>query len=221
MKLKGMSESLKTVNMKKYLSALVLGATSVILVSCGNKSAQQQTPEADPFIESMVVNDNKTLFGICSDEIGDNSIQLILDSGDTLTLDITEARENNKILGGLHSGCKLATITDDAKTKAELIINENSLLGNWVMLNPLDGSSYVGIRIKDGGIAESIEQSTIIYKTWRIVDGKLEITLVREGGGDMEEINVYDITKLDSDSLIYEDSEDFFDYIRQEKLSAE
>ena len=111
--------------------------------------------------------------------------------------------------------------TDDAKTKAELIINENSLLGNWVMLNPLDGSSYVGIRIKDGGIAESIEQSTIIYKTWRIVDGKLEITLVREGGGDMEEINVYDITKLDSDSLIYEDSEDFFDYIRQEKLSAE
>ena len=91
MKLKGMSESLKTVNMKKYLSALVLGATSVILVSCGNKSAQQQqTPEADPFIESMIVNDNKTLFGICSDEIGENSIQLIIDSGDTLTLDITE-----------------------------------------------------------------------------------------------------------------------------------
>ena len=87
-------------------------------------------------------------------------------------------------------------------------------MGNWLMPNPIDGSSEVGIRIKDGGIAESIEQSSIIYKTWKIVDGKLEITLVREGGGDEEETNWYTIDKLDADSLVYHVNDEVFEYSR-------
>ena len=87
-------------------------------------------------------------------------------------------------------------------------------MGNWLMPNPIDGSSEVGIRIKDGGIAESIEQSSIIYKTWKIIDGKLEITLVREGGGDEEETNWYTIDKLDADSLVYHVNDEVFEYSR-------
>lgn len=108
----------------------------------------------------------------------------------------------------------MAVLLNDDKTVAQLVINETTLLGNWVMPNPLDGSSFVGISLKDGGIAESIDQSTIVYKTWRIVNGRIEIQSVREGGGDEEEINVYDIVKLDADSLVYKNEEDLFEYGR-------
>ena len=83
------------------------------------------------------------------------------------------------------------------------------------MPNPLDGSDEVGIRIKEGGIAESIEQSSIIYKTWRLSRGKLEIVLMREGGSEEDELNVYELVLLGADSLVYKDSEDTFEYTRQ------
>ena len=143
-----------------------------------------------------------------------NTLQMITDSGDTLSLSITDAKENGKVLGGYACGARIAVLLNDDKTVAQLVINETTLLGNWVMPNPLDGSSFVGISLKDGGIAESIDQSTIVYKTWRIVNGRIEIQSVREGGGDEEEINVYDIVKLDADSLVYKNEEDLFEYGR-------
>ena len=119
------------------------------------------------------------------------------------------------MFGGYGSGDKMAVLVNADKTEAELVINESTLLGNWVMPNPIDGSSIVGIALKDGGIAESIDQSTIVYRTWKIVDGRIEIQLMREGGGDEEETNVYDLVKLDADSLIYKNEEDLFEYGRQ------
>ena len=83
------------------------------------------------------------------------------------------------------------------------------------MPNPIDGSDEVGISIKEGGVAESIDQGTIIYRTWRLVKGHLEIVLVRDGANDVEELNIYDILKLTADSLVYKDSEETFEYSRQ------
>ena len=68
---------------------------------------------------------------------------------------------------------------------------------------------------RHGKVAESIEQSSIIYKTWRLSYGKLEIVLVREGGSEEDEVYQYDFVKLGADSLIYKDSEDVFEYGRQ------
>ena len=76
-------------------------------------------------------------------------------------------------------------------------------MGDWVMPDPIDGSAEVGIRIKEGGIAESIDQSVIVYRTWKIVNGDLEILLVREGGGDEQEVNSYEILTLGPDTLAY------------------
>ena len=93
------------------------------------------------------------------------------------------------------------------------------MLGNWVMPNPLDGSSELGMKIKEGGIVEGIDQSTIIYKTWKIFNGQLEIVSQREGGGDFEETNRYDLVFLSPDSLVFKDSEDIFEYGRQKEQS--
>ena len=96
-----------------------------------------------------------------------------------------------------------------------MVINQSTLLGSWVMPNPLDGSDEVGIRIKEGGIAESIEQPTISYRTWRLIRGQLEIVQVEEEGSGIEETYLYDIVLLGPDTLIYKDMEDTFEYSRQ------
>ena len=118
-------------------------------------------------------------------------------------MSMTNAQEAGQVFGGLQSGDRLAILANDKKTEAVKVINLNTLLGDWVMPDPLDGSAEVGIRIKEGGVAESIDQSTIIYKTWKIFNGKLEILSQREGGGDMEELNLYDLVLLGPDSLVY------------------
>jgi hypothetical protein len=107
------------------------------------------------------------------------------------------------VFGGLQMGDRLAVMANEKRTEATEIINLNTLLGDWVMPDPIDGSAEVGIRIKEGGVAESIEQSSIIYKTWKIFNGRLEILSQRDGGGDEEELNLYELVKLGADSLVY------------------
>lgn len=194
-----------------YLYMLTIG---LMAASCTyNKPQQFNHEETSDSI--VVVNHNRIVFGLCGEGSAMNTLQLLTDSGDTLSLDLSVARESNNIFGGYECGDKMAVLLTNDRSAAELVINETTLLGNWVMPNPLDGSSIVGISLREGGIAESIDQSTIVYKTWRIVDGGLEIQSVREGGGDVEETNVYRIVKLDADSLVYMNEEDLFEYSRQ------
>lgn len=143
-----------------------------------------------------------------------NTLQLITDTGDTLNLSLEKAKEENHVFGGYSVGDKMAVYMKKGSEQPSIVVNETTLLGNWIMPNPIDGSSTLGISIKDGGIAESINQPTMIYKTWRIVDGQLELTLVREGGGDEEETNVYTIEKIDADSLIFNEPEYRHEYSR-------
>jgi len=149
--------------------------------------------------------------------------------GDTLMLSLIEAKDQKQVFGGYAVGDRMAVMLKNDHV-AKLVINLSTLLGNWVMPNPIDGSSEMGIAIKEGGIAESIEQSSVIYKTWRIFNGKLEIFAQRDGGGDEEEIYLYDITKLTADSLTYVlpnanndgkrdflDGEEVYEYSRQQE----
>lgn len=64
---------------------------------------------------------------------------------------------------------------------------------------------------------EGIQQSSITYKTWRLVQGKLELVDVREGGGEEEEIILYNIVRLTPDSLILKEGEDTYEYGRQQQ----
>ena len=117
-------------------------------------------------------------------------------------------------------GDRLALMTNKKQTEATQVINMNYLLGDWVMPDPLDGSDEIGIRIKEGGVAESIEMTNITYRTWRIFNGKLEITSIREGGGEAEETNSFEIIKLSQDTLVYrainkpQDEIETFEYSR-------
>ena len=159
------------------------------------------------------INRDSTFYGICGDGSAMNTLQLITDVGDTVNLSIAEANEKGLCFGGFQSGDRMAVILKD-KTTARQVINQSALLGDWVMPNPIDGSSEMGIRIKDGGIAESIDQPALIYRSWKLYNGKLEIVAVREGGGDAVETNLYDIVAIGPDTLVFKDSEETYEYSR-------
>ena len=198
--------------MKKLSVFCVLSALIVIFGSCGNKAQKVPFDNGDSAYSSKA---DPTLFGVCGVETTMNTLQLITDTGDTLQLDLTSARDNDQVFGGMQVGDRMAVIANDEHTAAVLVINQAALLGNWVMPNPIDGSDEVGISIREGGIAESIEQSAIVYKTWKLTRGKLEIVLVREGGTEEEETYLYDLIKVSPDSLIFKDADDTFEYCRQ------
>jgi len=184
----------------------VLGLTAIAVVtlwSCGGGNNQQAAASMDEDSLQNVIPTDQTLYGICGEGTAMNTLQLLRDNGDTLNLSLTAARETGQVFGGIEVGDRMAVLANANHTEATLVINQNTLLGDWVMPNPIDGSSEVGIRIKEGGVAESIEQSSIIYKTWKIFNGKLEILSQRDGGGDEEELNLYEIVKLGADSLVY------------------
>ena len=214
--------------MKKYALFAMMAAVVMTMGSCfggGNNQKQQVEEEKEPSSAGYVPLD-QTIYGICGNGTAMNTLQLLTDSGDTLNLDLTAAQDNGKVFGGLMVGDRMAVMTDSAKTEATIVINQNTLLGDWVMPNPIDGSSEVGIRIKEGGVAESIDQSSIIYKTWKIFNGKLEILSQRDGGGNLEEVNLYDILLLGADSLVYKTSgvekqdEETFEYSRWKEKPA-
>lgn len=199
-------------NMKKTgVFAIVISAV-VMMGSCGGKTQQVPFDNGD---SAEIVNSDPTVYGICGEATAMNTLQLITDMGDTLNMDISTAQDEGRVYGGLHVGDRMAVIPNSEKDEAHVVINQATLLGNWVMPNPLDGSDEVGIRIKEGGIAESIAQSTITYKTWRLSRGKLEIVLVREGGSEEDEYYLYDIVKLGADSLTIKDAEETLEYSRQ------
>lgn len=198
--------------MKNLGVLFVVVMTVLAMGSCGSSTKPVPFDNGD---SADIVNADPTVYGVCGEETAMNTLQLITDMGDTLSFDISEAQENEQVFGGLHVGDRLAVLPAKDRKSAEKVINQAALLGNWVMPNPIDGSDEVGICIKEGGIAESIAQSNITYKTWRLTRGKLEIVLVRIGGSEEDETNIYDIVKLGPDSLVYKDVEETFEYSRQ------
>ena len=190
--------------MRKKLFFYVATASMTIMMSCGGGGQQQQVVQDEEDTSAVnVIPTDKTLYGLCGDGTAMNTLQLLRDNGDTLVLSITNAIEAGQVFGGLGVGDRIAVLPNATGSEAVIVINQNDLLGDWVMPNPIDGSSEVGIRIKEGGVAESIEQSSIIYKTWKIFNGRLEILSQRDGGGDEEELNLYELVKLGPDSLVY------------------
>lgn len=198
--------------MKKLGVFVIIACALLMMGSCGNKSEKVPFDNGD---SSAVANADPTIYGVCGEATSMNTLQLITDMGDTLIIDMSVAQENGHVYGGVQPGDRMAVLADNDRNVAELVINQATLLGNWVMPNPLDGSDEVGISIKEGGIAESIDQGSVIYKTWRLNRGKLEIVQVREGGSEEEETYYYDIVKLGADSLVFKDGDELYEYSRQ------
>ena len=212
--------------MKKLLF-LSVALAAVMFLSCGGGGGHHAEREEDSVDVNDLIRDH-TLYGLCSGVPSASQLKVVTDNGDTLLLNTELARKDGKMFGVPRPGDRLALMINRDKTDALEVINVNYLLGDWVMPDPLDGADEVGIRIKDGGVAESIEMTNITYRTWRIFNGKLEITSIREGGTESEETNYFDIIKLSQDTLVYrtldkpQDETETFEYTRwKEKVAPD
>lgn len=189
-----------------------MAAVVLSIGGCGNKQQQNYDDYRDT--TEVDVIDKPTIYGVAANTTTGDTLKLVTDNGDTLVIDITKAHKDMKVIGKIQQGDRMVVVSDPNRKYGEIVINQNMLLGDWIMPDPIDGGTNVGISIKEGGVAESIEMTNITYRTWKIVDGQLEIISIREGGGQEEEVNYYDITKLTADSLSYKNDEDSFEYSR-------
>lgn len=188
--------------MKKIIFALA--AVLSLLSSCG--SGEKKTPFEEVNVDYILKD--STIYGLCGAGSAMNTLELITDGGDTLTINLSSTRDKDMVFGGYSVGDELAVITTSDSVNALMVINKSVLLGNWIMPNPIDGSSDIGISLLKGGTAESINQSSIVYKSWRLFNGKMQITATRNDGIDMEEVFVYTIKQLTNNTLILVDEED-------------
>lgn len=197
--------------MKKSILCVIVAAVLVSIVACGSKKDKADGTEG--WVETPVRDTrDSTIYGLCGIATSMNTLQLITDNGDTLMLSTEQAQEEGRVFGGYKVGDRMAVLAYLKAHRATMVVNQSLLLGNWVMPNPIDGSSEMGISIKDGGIAESINQNSIVYKTWRLNNGVLEIVNVREETGDYEEKETFELLYLSSDSLSYRDHETIYEY---------
>lgn len=200
--------------MKKFLFAIAaFTAITAAMTSCNGRQPANNNGGDDWRVNNILKD--TTIYGFCGDGSAMNTLQIITDAGDTISINVEAARTSNNVLGGYAVGDEMAVLANADSTEALLVINKSMLNGDWVMPNPLDGSSENGLRILRGGAAESIDQSSIVYKSWRIFNGKLQIVATREDGIDMEEYLRFDILKLTPDSLVIradDEDKDIFEY---------
>ena len=201
----------------KYFKLLTICLLATWMVSsCGGKKGGDASENDSDSISAInMMPKDKTLYGICGEGTAMNTLQLITDNGDTLNISILLARDNNMVFGGLEENNKMAVLLAPDSSAVE-VINLSTLLGNWVEPNPLDGSSIQGIAIKDGGIAQSINMSNMIYKSWRIFNGRFVVTFQSDiASQDEEETDTFDIKSLGADSLSIGNSNETHQYNRQ------
>ena len=194
-----------TIILSIFMSLLVAGCTE-----SAKQPAAQQTPD------SLIIDPNfspaekdVTLYGLFL-EYGGDSLHMITDAGDTVSF----AASARAIKGRPNVGDRLAVVMDKNKRKARVAIDISMLMGVWMMPNPIDGSNEVGIRFLDGGIAEGVNQSTTVYQSWRLMNGKLLITSVDSDDESYVLTSTYRIQKLTPDSLVYSDENETLEYYR-------
>lgn len=193
---------------------------AILAIGCGGSKKANFSEDLEAEEELDAYRDS-TIYGFCTDKSTGDILQIITDAGDTLNINVANARENGDIKGGYNKGDEMAVVANSDSTIALLVINKTALLGNWVMPNPIDGSSETGISIRRGGSVESIDQNAVIYKSWRIYNGKLQITSTREDGVDVDETFIYSIKRITPDSLVIQDAEETFEYSRQIEVVEE
>lgn len=198
--------------MKQNFCSIMTLVAVLIISACGGTKRGNETPFEH--LDNGPVSRDSTIYGLCGSSSTMNRLQLITDNGDTLSLEVFEANEKSQLFGSFSVGDRMAVLVNADSTAAKFVVNLSSMLGDWVMDNPLDGGSKVGISFKDGGVAESINETTLGYKSWHLVNGKLQVVVTRDDEGDFEETEVYELLFLGPDSLAYKDGVTVYEYNR-------
>jgi len=141
-----------------------------------------------------------TLYGKCGEGTMMNTLELVIEGGDTLTLSLPED-STFSVKGGLSADDRLAVIVEksanpDENDKAAVVINLTTLLGKWSALD----KTFV---LEEGGAVECNVQEPRPITEWKIYNGHLLLSA-----------DTFDIYALGADSLYLENKDGIFAYKR-------
>lgn len=167
--------------------------------SCKDKKTHSMIMVNDSIPETE--ESDSTIYGVCGDGTSMHSLELLADSGDSLSVLIDED-EPDIVQGGLLSGDRIALIGyKDANGEyvAQHVINLTSLLGKWTSIDK-------SFEILEGGeVKNQMKAEEHPWTSWKILNGKLLLNT-----------DTFAVNKLGPDSLALENKVGIFVFKRLE-----
>lgn len=179
----------------------------LVLAGCNSKKEKPQTLADD--VEEVA---DSTVYGVCGEGTSMHSLELITDTGDTLTYTILDAEADldgdvstgealvSHVEGGLMAGDKVAVTGQkiDGELIADRVINVTSLLGHWTSIDK-------NFEIEEGGTVRSnVKAESNPWTSWKILNGRLLLNR-----------DTFCINSLGADSLYIENSKGIYTFKRQ------
>lgn len=190
----------------KNLGFVFASLMLLVLAGCNSKKEKPNLQAND--VEEVA---DSTVYGVCGEGTSMHSLELITDTGDTLTYTILDAEADmdgmvtggglvSHVEGGLMAGDKVAVTGQkvDGELIADKVINVTSLLGHWTSIDK-------NFEIEEGGTVRSIVKAeSNPWTSWKILNGRLLLNR-----------DTFNINSLGADSLYIENDKGIYTFKRQ------
>lgn len=190
----------------KNLGFVFASLMLLVLAGCNSKKEKPNLQAND--VEEVA---DSTVYGVCGEGTSMHSLELITDTGDTLTYTILDAEADmdgmvtegglvSHVEGGLMAGDKVAVTWQkvDGELIADKVINVTSLLGHWTSIDK-------NFEIEEGGtVRSSVKAESNPWTSWKILNGRLLLNR-----------DTFNINSLGADSLYIENDKGIYTFKRQ------
>lgn len=190
----------------KNLGFVFASLMLLVLAGCNSKKEKPNLQAND--VEEVA---DSTVYGVCGEGTSMHSLELITDTGDTLTYTILDAEADmdgmvtegglvSHVEGGLLAGDKVAVTGQkvDGELIADKVINVTSLLGHWTSIDK-------NFEIEEGGtVRSSVKAESNPWTSWKILNGRLLLNR-----------DTFNINSLGADSLYIENDKGIYTFKRQ------
>ena len=190
----------------KNLGFVFASLMLLVLAGCNSKKEKPNLQAND--VEEVA---DSTVYGVCGEGTSMHSLELITDTGDTLTYTILDAEADmdgmvtggglvSHVEGGLMAGDKVAVTGQkvDGELIADKVINVTSLLGHWTSIDK-------NFEIEEGGtVRSSVKAESNPWTSWKILNGRLLLNR-----------DTFNINSLGADSLDIENDKGIYTFKRQ------
>lgn len=190
----------------KSLGFVFASLMLLVLAGCNSKKEKPNLQAND--VEEVA---DSTVYGVCGEGTSMHSLELITDTGDTLTYTILDAEADmdgmvtegglvSHVEGGLMAGDKVAVTGQkvDGELIADKVINVTSLLGHWTSIDK-------NFEIEEGGtVRSSVKAESNPWTSWKILNGRLLLNR-----------DTFNINSLGADSLYIENDKGIYTFKRQ------
>lgn len=190
----------------KNLGFVFASLMLLVLAGCNSKKEKPNLQAND--VEEVA---DSTVYGVCREGTSMHSLELITDTGDTLTYTILDAEADmdgmvtggglvSHVEGGLMAGDKVAVTGQkvDGELIADKVINVTSLLGHWTSIDK-------NFEIEEGGtVRSSVKAESNPWTSWKILNGRLLLNR-----------DTFNINSLGADSLYIENDKGIYTFKRQ------